>query len=153
MVPHISVDSARPARLLLQTRLSISGFMSSSYFRFCTFTFCNWTNNYLQAVAFLIPTFMWHQFEGGRVASFSLDDVRENYHEMDRWRHSVETFVITLRQNNWYLTKFLFCEIFQLLLLLSIIHTTDMFLSGMFYTLGPRTVDYLLTPPDIRNCS
>ena len=87
------------------------------------------------------------------MASFSLDDVRENYHEMDRWRHSVETFVITLRQNNWYLTKFLFCEIFQLLLLLSIIHTTDMFLSGMFYTLGPRTVDYLLTPPDIRNCS
>ena len=106
--------------------------------------------NLFKAVAFLVPTFMWHNLEGGRVASLALDEVRENYHEVDRWRHSVDSFVITLRQNNWYLTKFLFCEIFQLMLLLSIIHTTDLFLSGMFYTLGPKTMDYLLTPAELR---
>ena len=98
----------------------------------------------------MVPTFMWHNLEGGRVASLDLDGVRENYHDKESWRHSVESFVITLRQNNWYLTKFLFCEIFQLCLLLIIIHTTDLFLSGMFYTLGPKTVDYLLTPADVR---
>ena len=101
-------------------------------------------------MAFLVPTFLWHNLEGGRIASLGLDEVRENYHELDRWRLSVDSFVVTLRQNNWYLTKFLFCEIFQLLLLLSIVHTTDMFLSGMFYTLGPKTVDYLLTPAELR---
>ena len=104
----------------------------------------------MKAVAFLVPTFMWHNFEGGRVASLSLEEVRENCLEQDRWRHSVETFVLTLRQNNWYLTKFLFCEIFQLFLLLGVIHLTDLFLSGMFYSLGPTTVDYLLTPNDLR---
>ena len=28
--------------------------------------------------------------------------VRENYQDIDRWRVSVESFVYTLKQNNWY---------------------------------------------------
>ena len=62
-------------------------------------------------MAFLVPTFLWHNLEGGRIASLGLDEVRENYHELERWRLSVDSFVVTLRQNNWYLTKFLFCEV------------------------------------------
>ena len=67
-------------------------------------------------MAFLVPTFLWHNLEGGRIASLGLDEVRENYHELERWRLSVDSFVVTLRQNNWYLTKFLFCEVFQVVL-------------------------------------
>ena len=115
-------------------------------------SFYQWVNVFLivQTVIFLVPTRLWANLEGGRVASLCLDEVRENYHEIDKWRMSVESFVITLKQNNWYLIKFLFCEALQLCILLGVIHLTDIFLSGMFYTLGFNMINYLLTPMDIR---
>ena len=115
-------------------------------------SFYQWVNVFLilQTVIFLVPTRMWRSLEGGRVASLCLEEVRENYQDIDRWRISVEAFVLTLKQNNWYLTKFLFCEVLQLCILVGVIHLTDLFLSGMFYSLGFNTITYFLTPMDIR---
>ena len=36
----------------------------------------------------------------------------------------------TLHQNNWYLLKYLIVELSHILALLSVIHLTDLFLSG-----------------------
>ena len=84
------------------------------------------------------------------MASLCLEEVRENYQEIDNVRTSVEIFTSTQKQNNWYLTKFLFCEVLQLCILLGVILLTDLFLSGMFYSLGFTTINYFLTPADIR---
>ena len=115
-------------------------------------SFYQWVNVFLilQTVIFLVPTRLWANLEGGRISSLCLDEVRENYHEIDKWRISVEAFVCTLKQNNWYLIKFLFCEVVQLCILLGVIHLTDIFLSGMFYSLGVNTINYFLAPADIR---
>ena len=115
-------------------------------------SYYQWVHVFLivQAVIFLVPTHLWTNMEGRRVSSLCLDEVKDNYYEIDKWRISVEAFVITLKQNNWYFTKFLICEALQLCILLGVIYLTDIFLYGMFYTLGLNTINYYLTPPDIR---
>ena len=115
-------------------------------------SFYQWVNVFLilQTVIFLVPTRLWRSLEGGRVASLCLEEVRENYQNIDNIQISVESFALTLKQNNWYLTKFLLCEVLQLCILLAVILLTDLFLSGMFYSLGFNTINYFLTPTDIR---
>ena len=78
-----------------------------------------------------------------------LEDVRE-HDEQETYEKSVEAFMTTFKQNNWYLTKFLLCETVQLLTLVGVVQMTDVFLSGMFYSLGPSSVRYFLAHDDKR---
>ena len=43
---------------------------------------------------------------------------------------NLQAFVYTLHQNNWYLLKYLIVELSHIIALLSVIHLTDLFLSG-----------------------
>ena len=56
---------------------------------------------FLQALLLLLPSRLWASLEGGRVASLCLAEVRENYTNIEGWRVSVESFIYTLKQNNW----------------------------------------------------
>ena len=48
----------------------------------------------------------------------------------------VQAFVYTLHQNNWYFLKYLIVEFSHILALVSVIHLTDLFLSGNFSLQG-----------------
>jgi hypothetical protein len=58
-----------------------------------------------QALLLLLPSRLWASLEGGRVASLCLAEVRENYTNIEGWRVSVESFIYTLKQNNWWVAR------------------------------------------------
>lgn len=96
---------------------------------------------------FLIPSQLWKKLEGGRMKSLSLSKVNENFHDVDNWSTSAESFIYSFRQNNFYLFKFVMCEVINLLTVMIVAHLTNLFLDGGFYSLGPFTIVYFFSSP------
>ena len=96
---------------------------------------------------FLLPSKLWKSLEGKRLYNLNLEKIVENFHDVDKWTASSESFVYTFHQNNYYLFKFIFCEVSNLLIVMFVSHITNLFLDGRFYSLGPYTIYYFFSSP------
>lgn len=95
---------------------------------------------FFQGVFFYAPHWMWKQWEEGKIRMIS-DGMRGAQLETKQERSSkasrLVTYILdTLHLHNSYAAGYYFCEVLNLIVVITNIHLVNKFLGGTFYTYG-----------------
>merc|ERR1719295_774330 len=94
---------------------------------------------------FRLPWKLWRYLEGGKIAEFGMEAKRHlvSSEAEEGIAHQYATaFYSALHRNNSYYAQYVFCEILNLGVLLTVGALTDSFLGSQFWTYGTRVWDY-----------
>jgi len=125
---------------------------------------------FFQALAFLVPHFLWKSFEGGVLAAYCnmklvddiklkqralIDETSDKGLEKKTEKHKTlsrgaEFFVAHLTHNRAYAFMYVFCEILNFAIVVLMICATDAFLGYEFSTYGLEVANFLADDPENR---
>lgn len=106
-----------------------------------------------QALMFYIPHYVWKTCEGGRIKMLSTNlnlPISEAEHRRERKLAVIEYLYENLHHHNFYLFRFVFCELLNLMNIIAQILFIDYFLDGEFSTYGIKVFDFIQMKPEIR---
>jgi len=101
---------------------------------------------FFQALFFYIPHYLWKIWEGGLLQTLVMDLRCPTLDDQTRDK-SVDTlvnyYVKNLHHHKFYLVKYTFCELMNLVNVIAQIFITDKFLGGEFTTYGIRVAKFI----------
>jgi len=108
---------------------------------------------FFQAVLFYVPRYLWKTWEGGRLkmlvvdldCSIIADDARKA-----KKRLIIDYFYNNMHNHNYYMARFVFCELLNFVNVIFQIFFVDKFLGGEFTTYGADVIRFTETDQEDR---
>nr|BDV49887.1 MAG: innexin [Metapenaeopsis lamellata majanivirus] len=101
---------------------------------------------FIQAIVFYLPHALWKTWEGGKIESITSElttfITNEENQQQKKINHLVDYLLKSRYSHNFYVIKYLFCELLNIMINITNLILLNKFLNGMFFKYGTDILTY-----------